>query len=174
MLLGTNFLIQSNVSRRDGVVLKPAVLDVSVLSIIGLVDPQHCCWDACMIWKQLEALRWDDEIFVVSPAETIHWMLPNAWPLEVVHYQPGQCVIIKMPSYRYRISHYKDNTISQPYIYSGNPYYWKDSLYINARPNQYQRGGSAHSQYGQGGLKLVLMALLLQDLWKFVVNLMSV
>ena len=36
--------------------------------------------------------------------------------------RPGGCLDIKMSSYQYRNSHYKDNTVFRPsYLYNGNP-----------------------------------------------------
>ena len=48
---------------------------------------------------------------------------------------PGARLNIKMSSYQYRYSHYKDKTVSRPsYHYNGNTYIWKDSLYIETGP----------------------------------------
>ena len=42
---------------------------------------------------------------------------------------------MNMPSYHYRNSHYKDNTVSRPsYLYNGNPHTKKDRPYIETGP----------------------------------------
>ena len=46
--------------------------------------------------------------------------------------QSDCCLNIKMQSYQYRNSHYKDKTVSWlSYIYNGNIHTWKHSLYWN-------------------------------------------
>ena len=43
----------------------------------------------------------------------------------------GGCLNIKVLSYQHRNSHFKDELVSRPsYLYDGNPYTWKDVLYI--------------------------------------------
>ena len=47
----------------------------------------------------------------------------------------GCCLSIKMLSYQYEDSHYKDKMVSWPsYICNGNPCSWKDSLDIETTP----------------------------------------
>ena len=42
---------------------------------------------------------------------------------------------IKMSSYQYWDSHYKDKTVWRPsHLYNVNPFAWKDGLYIETRP----------------------------------------
>ena len=49
--------------------------------------------------------------------------------------RPGGRLNIKMPSYQYRDSHYKDKTVSRPsYLYNRNILTWKDGLHIEAGP----------------------------------------
>ena len=53
----------------------------------------------------------------------------------ILRWGPGSRLDIKMLSYQYRDSHYKDKTVSQPsHLYNGNPYTWKDHLYIEKGP----------------------------------------
>ena len=49
--------------------------------------------------------------------------------------QPGAHLNIKMSSYQYKDSHYKDKMVSWPsYLYNGNCHTWKDGLYIERQP----------------------------------------
>ena len=44
---------------------------------------------------------------------------------------PRGCLNIKMPSYHYRVYHYKDKIVLWPCgLYNVNPHTWKDCLYI--------------------------------------------
>ena len=45
------------------------------------------------------------------------------------------CLIMKVLSYQYRDSHYKDKTVSQhSYLHNGNPHTRKDHVYIETGP----------------------------------------
>ena len=52
--------------------------------------------------------------------------------------RPGDRLNKKIPSYRYKDSHYKGNTVSRPsYLYNGNSYTWKYGLQIEKGPSPF-------------------------------------
>ena len=64
--------------------------------------------------------------------------MPIHYPIQDCFIVPGEgCLNIKISSYQYRDSHYKDKTFSWPsYLYNGNLHIWKKHLYIETGPSK--------------------------------------
>ena len=114
------------------------------------IDSQH--WDGTGCCNHSS---WTTRIYLSGPIfrrcsanhKAGYWSnLPCDWPSIVWAYsgqetEYGPCMLmtwgllnIQTPSHQYRISYYEDNKVSQlPYHYNGNPYTWKDCLFIESR-----------------------------------------